>query len=222
MTVIVYLSFNFPYDKLARSADWHVLMVFFGLFSLAFYLRRRFLLSGLAASLSVLSWQPGIIFILTIVLVVLLFSQGGKTKKISWILSFFILPVGITIIYVYFRGSLSEMIEQTILYGRINVGDGFLEGIKVIPARIRISYYKNIPILLLGVLGFAVNWIKVLRGGKLVLERYFFPLILLSMILIFSLVDFQSSRDVIPALPWISFYAVFLIDLAPSPARWYC
>lgn len=219
LTIIIFLSFNFPYEKLARSADWHVLMVFFGLASLALYLRNRRLICGLTAAMAFLSWQPGIIYIIAVTFAVLLFTRVGRLKKLTGILILFLLPVGLTIVYVWCRGSFSDMIEQTVLYGRINVGDGFLEGIKVIPERIRISYSRNIPIMLLGILGFALNWLQVVRGGGAVRKMYFFPLSLLSMVIIISLIDFQSSRDVIPALPWLSFYAVFLIDRVPGSEK---
>jgi len=216
LVVVIYLSFNFPYEKLAVSADWHVLMVFFGLTSVAFFLGDRLIISGLFASLSLLSWQPGVIFIISLVTAVLLFSRRRIRKDLMKLLGVFLIPFAILILYTWIRGNLRDMIEQTILYGRINVSDEFLVGLRMIPRRINISYSRNLPVLILGVVGFILNWVRVGVKGKESLKRYFFPLSLFSMMILISLVDFQSSRDVIPALPWISLYAVYLIYCIPG------
>jgi hypothetical protein len=215
LVVLTFLSFNFPYEKLAVSSDWHVLMLFFGLVSLALFLRGWIFMAGLAVSLSAISWQPGLIFLIALLLSLSLSLPGCRRKKSVKILAGFFIPVCIMVIYAWIRGSLPDLIEQTILYGRINVGSEFLDGIGELPRRVMKSYSRSIPIIILGLGGYIISWFLVARNRTLA-RRFIFPLSLFTMMIIIDLVDKPSSRHIIPALPWISVYAVFLIDWLPG------
>jgi len=212
LVVLTFLSFNFPYEKLAVSSDWHVPMLFFGLVSVALFLRGYIFMAGLAVSLSVISWQPGLIFLVAIMLSIAFSSTGGRLNKSVKILAGLLIPVCVMTLHAWIRGSLPDLLEQTIFYGRINVGSEFLDGVGELPRRVINSYSGSIPIMILGLDGYIISWFLVARS-RIFARRYIFPFSLLTMMIIIDLVDKPSSRHIIPALPWISFYAVFCIDL---------
>ena len=216
LVALTYLSFNFPYEKLVVSADWHVPMVFFGLLSLVLFLRGMGFASGLAASLSTLFWQPGLIFLIAIFLSLALTARPGRRKSAVRIAAGFLIPIGLVLLHAGIRGSLSELVEQVILSGRQNIGSEFLYGVRVLPRRIVESYSGSIPIIILGLAGYCLGWRAIRRGG-LSASRQIIPLSLLTMMIFIDLVDMPSSRHVIPALPWISFYAVFLVERLAGP-----
>ncbi len=211
LVVLTYLSFSFPYEKLAVSADWHVPMVFFGLFSLVFFIRGRFFWAGLFASLSVLSWQPGLIFPIAILLAIAFSPPGSRFQRTALLLGAFLLPLGAVFLYSYLRGSLTDLVEQTILYGRINVSSEFLFGLRGLPRRIAASYSRSVPIMFLGMVGCGLGWFRLMKKKEPV-GMFLIPLSLLTMMIVVNLVDSPSSRHLIPALPWISFFAVFFLE----------
>ena len=84
LVILVYLSFNYPYIRIARGSDWHILMNFVGLLSVAFVLKNRYVLSGLFSSLAALSWAPGIVFFFATLFTVMLFPNDKRKGKL-WI-----------------------------------------------------------------------------------------------------------------------------------------
>ncbi|MDP8237294.1 MAG: DolP-mannose mannosyltransferase, partial [Candidatus Erginobacter occultus] len=207
LAVLVYLGFGFPYDKLAVSADWHVLMVFFGLTAVAVYLAGRPLVSGLCAALSFLSWQPGLTFPIALLAGSLLFPRSGRDSRRLAV--GFLIPVAAVIIYTGFRGNLADFFQQTVLYGRINVSSEFFWGLRVVPRVVRKLYWRSLPFILLGTAGYLLNWLRVARSGRREFEKTFFPLVLLSLLILISAANFQGGRDMIPLLPWISLYVLY-------------
>ncbi len=221
LVVLIYLSFDYPYARIALGSDWHTLMNFFALLSVLFFLKNRYVLSGLFSSLAVLSWQPGIIFFIATSSAVILFPNDKRGEKLSRVTLGFLSPILLLLLYTHISGYLSDLIKQTILFGKVTIRHGFLAGIGLIPKIVDKDYGRNIPIIILGVLGFIINFaqITINRHKKINLKASFLPLSVLSMTIIFSLIDFQGPTDFIPFVPWLAFYAVYSITFFPGSRK---
>lgn len=212
--VLLYLSFNFPYKRIASGAEWHTLMNFFGLLAIAFFLKDYYILSGLCSSLATLSWMPGVIFFIATFSSIILFynvKKKGKLLKISFSFAF---SIFLLLMHLYVNGSLQDFIKQALLFGEFVVKGGFLEGLTLIPRAIYTNYKFNIPVIVLAAIGFVISSVQIAKGcyKDINLKACFLPASILLMIIIFSIVEFEQAPDFIPFLPWISFYAVYFIN----------
>lgn len=211
--VLIYLSFNYPYVRMAEGADWHTLMNLFGLLSVAFVLKDRYILSGLFAALATLSWMPGIVFLIAVLSVQVLAAQGNRMRNTLKIFLGFFFPIVVFLLYAYSNRSLSDFIKQTILYGEINIKHQFLAGRELILKNIKASYTPQIPLIFLGCVGFMINLVQIIlaRSQKAPLKNFLALGTIFFMTVVYSLVDFQGIPDFIPFIPLLAFYAVYFI-----------
>ena len=202
LVIIIYLSFNFPYTKVAQGLDWHILMNLLGLLSIASVLKGRYLLSGLFSSLATLSWQPGFIFFIIVLLTVILFIKDKKIKRLTRLILGFLLPILLLFIYAHINGSALDMVKQTILYGEFNI-DSFPGNILQSAVIINNRYRNSLYIIILAVWGFIISATQMMTGDykKADLKGYFLPLAAMTFSIFYSSFDLDGADDFIVFIP---------------------
>jgi len=216
---LIFLTFFFPYYRLARGAEWHLLMNFFGVGSAAAFLARRFLSAGLLAALALMSWLPGLVFIMAGILWLSLLPDIRKGKAMVLTLSGFAIPVSIWLLSAAAAGSLPDMIRQTLLFGPVNISDRFLAGLEQMPRELATQYRHYRPVAALAAAGFLAGAWLIRRGMSLRPSERFdavLPFFLTAGTLFYSAVDFQKTPDTFPLLPWTALYAAGAAGLVPG------
>lgn len=204
----------------AAGPELKILMILFGLITLWALAEKRWLLAGLAASLSFLTWQPAGIY-LALALAAPLFSSNGERRRgFLQALAGAFIPLLLVTAYLAAENALASAFRQTIwgqiLYatqgGEWTLSRGVRQLIRVVNRGLREESWFVI-MGAAGWLGFTsktvLSWRRPLAwrrspainaGGinpwPLLLSGYSW--------LLFSLRDLQGKPDLIPLLPYLA------------------
>ncbi len=202
----------------ARGPEPKLLVALWGCASLWAAARRRWFVAGLAATLAALAWQPSGLFAIGVFLGALL--QGGEKKSIAAgrVLLGMLVPVVPVVAYFLLTDALPAAIRQVLLYqfsfGRTAVGGNMLATMVGNAKSIRVAVAEGFDlhawVVGFGMLGWVV-WAFIApfcrRSGSSIATAFRQPLRLPGLIAglglgVFSLLDFQSYRDLLPFLPF--------------------
>jgi len=211
----VYLSFGYPYARIAGGPEWHTLMNCLGLWALFFFFNKRPFWSGCCCALSALSWTPGAVFTIALLAVEALSAPGGRRARMGSFFLGLLVPVAGVLLWLQAGGALPHFLKQNALFIKISIGTDFFEEKHRIAEIITSKYADSLPIILLGILGTAAGCIRLnprrVRTGQDRVRVCVAAVLFLT--LAYSLLDFQGGPDFIPFIPWLALYAVVCVDL---------
>jgi hypothetical protein len=193
-------------------------MIIFGLLTLLMIARDRPFAAGFFSMLSCLSWQPGLLFTGTAVLIFSRYLTSWRDFKVVRVLVGAVIPLAIVLGYFYLEGALGDFWAWTITYNYSvfgpeagpTLGDA-LHHIWVISRQL---FERDILLILLSVVGFVLFLFERARvrvSGKAAFESpdlfrdaiVFPPLIYFA----FMLINFQGPADLIPLFPFAGIFA---------------
>jgi|GEM_PF-4775603 len=212
LSAIILLSFT-GFGWASLSGEPKLIMIFFAISCLYMLYRKKWLISGLLATLSALTWQPAGIFPLIVISYSLLIP-GQKRKQFIQAIFGAILPIILVALLFFFMGGLQDMIDQTVFFvitfkKTVHWGASWtlLNFVYVV------FYYYGTEVLffICGFFGFILlinherkNLLK-LANPYLMIMLAFLPLFL------YSFIDLQGWPDLISFLPFISIFASYFI-----------
>jgi 4-amino-4-deoxy-L-arabinose transferase-like glycosyltransferase len=185
--------------------------VLFSIVTLGLLVRRRYFLSGLAASLALLTWQPLAIY--AVIAVVFALTSSDRDRRMRAVGSAFtgiVIPLGATAIYYATEGALADLYDATIDYPLTGVESkersNQLQHIASVVNRdyptTKIVFWAGLAILLALAVARAARP-PAGRHRSLLCDPYLIAVIpAFIAIFVFSLTDFQGYPDVYPLLPF--------------------
>jgi hypothetical protein len=197
----------------ALSGRIKLIMVFFSIACLYAIIRKKLFIAGILGSLAALSWQPGALLPLSVILYAMINKKLRKEQLIKSIIGA-ALPVIIIAIFFLIMGGLNETINQTILFTftfKSTLHWGVFSAINNLIYAVIYFLGTEILFIILGFLGFIIYLIKKRKDFinlKSHIPFVFLPFILL---ILYSLYDFQSWHDAIPLLPFIAIFASYFL-----------
>ncbi len=197
-------------------------MVLFGLISLLAAVRNRPFLSGSAAMLSALSWQPGLLFFGAALLAFTRYLTQWKDRAWLRLLAGATLPLALFLAYLWVAGGLSAFFHWAFYFNFSVYAPGELRPISSFFNRIykmlagtynngRFYFYLAIPGLLL----FLLAEFRAARrdGFKRFKESAPRHSILIAPLvyMLFCTINIQGGADLIPLLPFVAIFASFAV-----------
>lgn len=219
LSVLILISFTF-FVELSLQGDPKAFALFFSILTIFLLFRGHYLLSGISASLSFLSWQAlALSLIAPLVFPFLERNESRiKIKKCVKVLLGSFIPI-ILVIYFFFNSSVVDFIKFQILYAigyeTSSIGTRSLWTVLNV-----LGYYcSEFFFLLLGLVGILYSIYKI--APKIIKKRslsffyqnkylstFILPFLLL---LIFFLYDFDDGSDLTVLLPIISISAALIL-----------
>lgn len=192
-------------------------MVLFGMIALLLIARRKPVGAGVFSMLSVLCWQPGLLFAGTAFLVFSRYLTSWRDRRALKLLAGAAVPLAVTILCFHMRGALGAMYEWTLefplsvfaLHRERTLGFALDHLLKVFTR----MFQWDTVLLVLSMIGFvmfaAERLLARLKGREsLRSEDLFRDAILLPPVvyLAFCLVNMQGGPDLIPVFPFIGIF----------------
>ena len=209
---IILLSFT-GLGWTALSGRPKMLMVFFTIVCLYALVRKKWFIAGILGSLSALAWQPGAILPIVVILYALTDKQQRKIQFLRSALGV-ALPIVAVVLFFFIMGGLQELINQTVIFTvtfKETIHWGFNTATNLLIYSIVYHYGTEILFFnaaFFGFIFFTYRWRKTLINFKhplLFVYLAFVPLAL------YSLYDFQGLFDLVPLLPFVSFFAAYFL-----------
>lgn len=228
--------------QVAEGPEAKLPMICAGMVCAVLLAYRRFFWAGLAAALSFMAWQPGLIFVVAAFLCALVAQP--RARSLMRALAGAAIPPVLIGVYLALNGAFASMLRQAFgananYLGEKKVAAGILGVVagnvtKVWDISMSCSATET-PLVALGFLGMIGGGAFLLwrmwkrRDAELLLSAG--PLLLSGAALFgFSLLDLQACSDVVPLLPFlalgsafvltpVTFFAARLIARASSPLR---
>jgi hypothetical protein len=197
-----------------------LLMLLFGLFTLLFLAKDRPFLAGVCSMLSFLSWQPGLLFTGTAMLVFSNYLTRWRDGKGVKVLAGAALPLVITLLYFSAQGALDDLWKWTITYNYkiyAPMAHKTDSALHVAAIFYRVFRYEIIlPILsLFGLIIFIKDCLKArFKNQPPTSEQNFFSdgLWIPSLVyLLFCLINLQAGPDLTPLFPFIGLFSGFAL-----------
>ena len=218
---IILLSFT-GLGWTALSGRPKMLMVFFTIVCLYALVRKKWFIAGILGSLSALTWQPGAILPIVVILYALTDKQQRKIQFLRSALGVAI-PIVAVVLFFFIMGGLQELINQTVLFTvtfKETIHWGFNTATNLLIYSIFYHYgteFLFFNAAFFGFIFFTYKWRKTLINFKHPLPFVYLAFVPLA---IYSLYDFQGLFDLVPLLPFVSFFAAyFLLRLAKKIAN---
>ena len=211
-STIILLSFT-GLGWTALSGRPKMLMVFFTIVCLYALVRKKWFIAGILGSLSALTWQPGAILPIVVILYALTDKQQRKTQFLRSALGA-ALPIVAVTLFFFVMGGLQELMSQTVLFTVVfkeTVHWGFNTATNLLIYSIVYHYGTEILFFIAALLGFiffTYGWRKTLINFKHPLLFFYLAFIPLAL---YSLYDFQGLWDLVPLLPFVSFFAAYFL-----------
>lgn len=221
----------------ATGAEPKLLMILWGIISLWALQEKRWFLTGLAASLAFLSWQPAAIYLFLTLVTTLVLSQKDRRQAFLAALAGAILPLVLLIAYLAMAGALLPAFRQTVLAqifyatqggswtlegGLFRLGTVLLEDF----LRVRATGWGGEAwFLILGSLGWlsftAVSFLSRIQPSANATQKPNpWPLLISGYWwLLFSIRDLDGIADLIPWLPYLALGVGWSLEVALSLLR---
>ncbi len=214
-----YLAFDFASLLVAYGLEAKALATYAGIFAMLAAYRSRWAVSGAFGSLAFLAWQPGGVFLIAAAARAVARKEEDISASLLRLVAGFVVPAGLLVAYLAAAGAFDEFWRDTITFNQGYVDRQFewVPQIGNIADRIRIGYASERWIFLLAAVGAGLWMLLGLYGlRKNVVPdavAQAAPVAVISLfILLYSYVNFTSEVDIIPFLPWIAFWAGWLLD----------
>lgn len=211
-SVLIALSFvYFVQDSL--NGGIKPLILFFVFLQFLALFKKNYLISGFFASLCFLTWQPSGLLLFGPFVYSFLNKEG--VRRYLEIISGFIIPIALIVVYFFSNGLLNKFIEYVFVLP-LSFNTGNFEWFNWLKFSGLVGYYNTeLFFILFSIFGVILVFFDIF--GKLerkkvlkIIEKrkntisFLFPFFLL---FLYSIFDFQGSDDVIILLPAISLFA---------------
>lgn len=199
LAALTFLGFYGFARAAASGPDAKIPLVLFEALSLTLMIQKRWFWAGLCASLAFLTWQP--MGILVLVTLVLAFAQPRAERRTAALraLSGVASPLAVTGAYFLYHRALDELLDGMVLFNLLHVHRGGLPALNPSgPIREILNWYATMlgPLVLGLAVIFALYFSRPLWG------RYAPLLLTLPVFVAWSLIDFQTTEDLYPFLPY--------------------
>ncbi len=221
----VLLSYAALGVQVAEGPEAKLPMIAAGLISIALLARKHFFAAGIAAALSFMAWQPGLVFIAAALVCALV--GRGRRKALVHAAAGVALPLVLIGAYIALNGAFASMLRQTFGANANYLGD------KKVAAGLASVVVGNVtkiwdvsvacsppdfPLVLLGYAGMlcGAGWLvwRLFKTRDAGLFLAAFPLLLSGVALFgFSLLDLQACSDVVVLLPYLALGAAAVLFL---------
>ncbi len=193
-------------------------MILFGLFTLLLIANDRPFLAGVCSMLSFLSWQPGLLFTGTAMLVFSNYLTRWRDGRAMKVLAGASLPLLITIVYFYANGALDDLWRWTIeynykVYAPMTHKADSVSHVAAIFYRV-FRYEIILPIL--SFIGLVIlikdrakarfNRQLTTHEQNLFIDALWIPPVVY---LLFCFINLQAGPDLIPLFPFVGIFAGF-------------
>ena len=213
LSAIILISFTgFGWGSLSGRPK--IVMIFFAISCLYYALfRKKWFIAGIFGSLSALTWQPGAIFPLVVIVHSLVEKNHRKNNFIKTILGV-ALPIIIIVIFFLIMDGLYEMLSQSVYFVfsfKSSAHWSFFQSLGGAFSSFIDVYGTEILFIIAGFFGFVLLFI---RNKKNILNlKYPMIYIIFSFIplLLYTCFDFQWWPDFIHLSPFIAMFASFFI-----------
>ena len=221
-----YIAFDFASLLVAFGIEPKALVSYFGIFALLAAYRSRWAMSGVLCALSFLAWQPGGVFLIGAATWAIAKHRANVAAALARLASGFLVPLVLLISYFAIVGALDEFWRDAFDFNRDYVARQFslVPPVDFMADKINIRYGSERWVFLLAALG-AGAWLVLAASG---LRRRRLPAsvvhsapiaaITLS-VLVYSYVNFKGEVDIIPLLPWVAFWAAWLLERVSQQMR---
>jgi hypothetical protein len=190
------------------------IIILFSLLMFKSLFEKKYFLSGVFASLCILTWQVGGLFIF-IPFVYYIWCKCKKDVYIKHLVGFAI-PIIIVVAYFYFNGVLSKLINYPFLYNIVYKQKAYML------KNTLFSYFRGwiafsnteIFFLIIGGLGVPLYIFYKREYINKELIVFLLPFFLL---FLFTFIDFQAGEDIIPLVPIIAVSGAFTLSRLKIP-----
>ncbi len=197
-------------------------MVLFGLISLLAAVRDRPFLSGSAAMLSALSWQPGLLFFGAALLAFTRYLTQWKDRAWLRLLAGATLPLALFLAYLWVAGGLSAFFHWAFYFNFSVYGPREMVTVQGFKDRFSFLVDESFPqertylyIAAAGLIAFILREVAlgVKRGRGWILERaqYHQPAVAAVVYIAFCRINMQGEQDFIPLFPFMALFAALLL-----------
>lgn len=219
------LSYQALGVQVAEGPEAKLPMICAGMLCLALLAYRKFFAAGIAAVLSFMAWQPGLIFVAAAFLAA--FVAQPRTRSLLRTLAGVVIPPILIGAYLALNGAFASMLRQAFgananYLGEKKVAVGILSVVSGNVAKVwdmnMLCSATETPLVAFGFLGMFAGGAFLLwrlwkpRDARLFISTV--PLLLSGAALFgFSLLDLQACSDVVPLLPYLALGVAFLLAL---------
>jgi hypothetical protein len=202
-----------------RGTQPKLSMILFGMFALLMVGKDRPFWAGFASMLSCLCWQPGLMFTGVAVLIFSRYLTSWRDLRALKVIAGALVPLGVLVLYFLSKGALGELWSWTIVYpytvfapeSAAPLGESVDSFWGVIRRELRWDTVIVVAALA-GLVIYSVTRI-VLRirrrgSGDLFRDAVIFPAWIY---LVFCMINFQNTPDLIPFFPFIGLFSGWLI-----------
>lgn len=202
-----------------RGTQPKLSMILFGMASMLMIAAGRPFGAGFASMLSCLCWQPGLMFTGVAVLIFSRYLTSWRDLRALKVIAGALIPVAILVSYFAWKGALGELWSWTIVYpytvfapeSASPLGESVESFWGVILRELR----WDTALVLAALAGLVIysatriaGWIKYNQSLGLYKDALVFPAVIY---LLFCIINFQNTPDLIPFLPFIGLFAAWLI-----------
>ncbi|HKV42177.1 MAG TPA: DolP-mannose mannosyltransferase [Blastocatellia bacterium] len=218
--------------RVSTGTEQKLPMIFFGVLALLLIAKDKPFWAGLVSMLSCLSWQPGLLFTGTAVLVCSNYLRSWRDLRAVKVTIGAALPLLVTILYFHHQGALGDFWKWTFAY---NLTVYAPYSVKTLSEQIRhVSLVtrrslgvRGTVVLCVAFLGYVVSWASALRGkhnGNDIQDtppnlQYHAILIAPLVYLIYLRFDFNAGPYLIPLYPFIGIFLGSLVTVLVRSAR---
>jgi len=209
-------------SQVNRGTQPKLSMVLFGMLSLLLLAKDKPFWAGLFSMLACLSWQPGLMFTGVALLISSRYLTSWRDLRAAKVVLGAIIPLAIVVFYFLSKGALSDLWAWTIVFPltvfapetSMPLGKTLSNFVAVLRNDLQpVSIIA--PLALIGLIAYAALRVKTRIRGKekarpddLFKDAVAYPA---TIYLVFCLINFQSSPDLVPFYPFIGLFSAWLI-----------
>ncbi|HJQ25668.1 MAG TPA: DolP-mannose mannosyltransferase [Blastocatellia bacterium] len=205
-------------------------MIFFGMLSLLLIARDKPFWAGVAAMMSCLCWQPGLLFAGVAFLVFSRYLTSWRDGRAFKVVAGALVPLAVVVVYFYSVGALSDLWTWTVAYNfnvyapaELRSLTDMLAHLWAVTLRIFKVDVAWVILAFAGLIWFAVERLRAKRPLKAALQApdLFKDALVIApaVYLAFCLINFQSGPDFLPFFPFVGLFAGWLICEAAARLR---
>ena len=177
--------------------------------------RGKWAVSGLLCGLAVLAWQPGVVFLAGALTQAALNDRSQLGRRAGVLVLAFFAPIVGLLLYLIAVGAMDEFWADTVRFNREYVGSPPWPPLERASHIVNQSYSSDRWLLLVGSLAFGC-WLVAALLRVRTSTRVFAPQLPIATVTLgvaaYSVVNFGGIGDIFPFVPWVAFWAAWLID----------
>lgn len=209
-------------SQVNRGTQPKLSMVLFGMLSLLLLAKDKPFWAGVFSMLACLSWQPGLMFTGVALLISSRYLKSWRDLRAAKVVLGATVPLAIVVLYFYSKGALSDLWAWTIVFPftvfapetSMPLGKS-LSNLGAVLRNDLQPVSMVAPLALIGLIAYVALRVKTRIKDKqkaspddLFKDAVAFPA---AIYLVFCMINFQSSPDLVPFYPFIGLFSAWLI-----------